>query len=133
MLSASERLFFVLPNCSRKRRALNRIPNIFYVSLILFVRFSVQSDIYAFGMFLYEIMTHHFPFENFVENDIDGSLLSHSKQHWSLADIHKQANDKLASRLHRGAQANLCIPKAIRLESPKGFVDLLKHCISVRF
>jgi serine/threonine protein kinase len=107
---------------------------IFLADRIPIARFSVQSDIYAYGMFLYEVLTHHFPFENFVETSpIDGSPLSFSKQHWSLHDIHRHANDRLASRLHKAAQANLCIPKAIQHESPDGFSELLKHCIEVRF
>ena len=98
-------------------------------------RFSVQSDIYAFGMFLYEVLTHHFPFENFVTEDCNGSELSQSKQHWSLADVHKphaQNNARVMSRLASKAEANLCIPDSILNESPTGFVELLRKCISVR-
>ena len=107
--------------------------SIYAAHLILFARFSVQSDIYAYGMFLYEVMTHHFPFENFVTESPDGSLLSHSRQHWSMKDIHKpHANERLALRYHKAAQASLCIPKFILCESPNGFVELLKDCIAVR-
>ncbi len=94
-------------------------------------RFSPLSDIYAFGMFLYEVMTHRFPFEQFVTESPDGSQLSNSRQHWSIGDIHKPGcNVALASRIIR--QANLCITDSIRRETPLGYVDLLKKCIAVR-
>ena len=104
----------------------------FYAAhLILFARFSVQSDIYAYGMFLYEVMTHHFPFENFVTETPDGRLLSPRSYHWEFRDIHKpHANERLALRYHK--VASLCIPEAILCESPNGFVELLKNCIAVR-
>ena len=95
-------------------------------------RFSVQSDVYAYGMFLYEILTHHFPFEKFVTERPDGSLLSLSAQHWSQLDFHKKGNENILKRCVSKATANLCIPEEIERESPVGYVELLKKCISVR-
>jgi serine/threonine protein kinase len=95
----------------------------------------VQSDIYAYGMFLYEVLTHHFPFEKFVTECPDGSLLSLSKQHWSLHDLHKKGNDQnqnLLKRCASKAATNLCIPEEIKRDCPVGYVELLKNCISVR-
>jgi len=92
-------------------------------------KFSPLSDIYAFGMFLYEVMTHRFPFEQFVTESPDGSQLSNSRQHWSIGDIHKPGcNVALASRIIR--KANLCITESILRETPDGYVDLLKKCIA---
>ena len=99
-------------------------------------RFSVQSDVYAYGMFLYEVLTHHFPFERFVTECPDGSMLSVSKQHWSLHDLHKKANDQnlnLFKRCASKAATNLCIPEEIKSDCPVGYVELLNSCISVRF
>jgi len=100
--------------------------------LISLIRFSVQSDIYAFGMFLYEVMTHHFPFEKFRTESFDGSALSVSKQHWSLDVVHNGGYENIVKRYSSNITSSLCIPREIELESPPGYVDLLKNCIAVR-
>lgn len=92
----------------------------------------MQSDIYAFGMFLYEVMTHHYPFEKFV-TCIDGSELPLSKQHWSFVQVHEpKASPAIVKRAATNATTNLDFPSKIALECPVGYIDLLKNCIAVR-
>ncbi len=101
------------------------------------VRFSVQSDIYAFGMFLYEVLTHHFPFEKYVTESPDGSELPVSKQHWSIAEVHKkgagEGNEALVKRWGSKATTILSFPEEIKAASPSRYVELLKSCIAVRW
>jgi hypothetical protein len=100
------------------------------------LRYSVQSEIYAFGMLLYQLLTHHYPFERFVTESDDGSELSPSEHYWEFGDVHRKGEIyewlPLMKRYAMKATKYLFIPSQIERECPVGYMALLKNCIVVR-